>query len=417
MPPHDLAAEQCVIGSLLMSQAALNTVATMLTVSDFYRPVHGEIFAAALALVAAGEPVDAMTVARELETRGQLAKIGGAPYLLTCIEVTPTAYNVSSYAQIVLDKAQLRRLSELGTRLKQLAYTEASTSDDVHALMSQGEKFFREQYEPDRASLTFDLLADSWEEWLASSESVIPTPWPSLNDSLNGGLRRGALYCIAARPGVGKSVAALQIAGHTSHWGFHSAVFSMEMSRDEVMSRRIADGAGVNFSHIMRKKLDLEERARIDRWLKENRTLPFEVNDRSRQTVEQIVSHARSMAKVDVLVVDYLQLMAATDKKASREQQVAHMSRELKIAAKELNVAIVACSQLNRGPLQGGKVRAPNIGDLRESGAIEQDCDVVLLLHNDEDDPGILQMIVGKNRNGRMGDLALSFEGHYQRIS
>lgn len=416
-PPNDPNAEQCVIGSMLMSAKACNTLSTLITAEDFYRPIHGEIFAASMALLAAGEPVDALTVAKELETRGQLRKVGGAPYLLTCLENTPTATNAEAYARMVTDKAKLRRMAELGTRLKQLAYAETTTSDDVATLLGEGEKFFRQEHEPDDKALHFGQLIESWEQWQATQEGYIKTPWPALNDRLNGGLQRGRLYTIAARPGVGKSVAALQIAANAAFWGTPAAFFTLEMSSDEVTSRLVSSGASVDFSKIMRKKLDLEDRAKVDNYLKLNNNQPLQVVDRATITTEQIVAHGRSVGNLGVVVVDYLQLIKPSDSKVSREQQVSHMSRSLKIAARELNVAMVMCSQLNRGSVKDGKPRAPTIADLRESGAIEQDSDVVLLLHHDEDDPGIIQMIIGKNRNGRMGDLALNFEGHYQRIT
>ncbi|AYN57116.1 DnaB-like dsDNA helicase [Mycobacterium phage BobsGarage] len=416
-PPNDQTAEQCVIGSLLMSSKALNTLSTLVTAEDFYRPIHADIFAAAIGLLTAGEAVDAMTVAKELETRGQLRKIGGAPYLLTCIENTPTATNAETYARMMLDKAKLRRMAELGNRLKQLAYSEASTSDDVASLLGEGEKFFRQEHEPDDRALGFGKMIESWEHWQSTSEGYIKTPWEPLNERLNGGLQRGRLYTIAARPGGGKSVAALQMASNAAFWGFPSAYFTLEMSSDEVTSRLVSAGSSVDFSKIMKKKLDLEDRAKIDNFIKLNDTIPLQVVDRATITTEQIVAHCRSVGNLGVVVVDYLQLVKPSDSKVSREQQVSHMSRSLKIAARELNVAMVQCAQLNRGPVKDGKPRAPTIADLRESGAIEQDSDVVLLLHTDEDDPGILQMIIGKNRNGRMGDLALNFEGHYQRIT
>ncbi|WP_124712980.1 replicative DNA helicase [Mycolicibacterium nivoides] len=416
-PPNDQTAEQCVIGSLLLSSKALNTLSTLITVEDFYRPIHADIFAAAMGLLAAGEAVDAMTVAKELETRGQLRRIGGAPYLLTCMENTPTATNAEAYARMVLDKAKLRRMAELGNRLKQLAYAETTTTDDVACLMGEGEKFFRQEHEPDDRALEFGQMIASWEHWQTTAEGYIKTPWEALNARLNGGLQRGRLYTIAARPGVGKSVAALQLASNAAFWGFPSAFFTLEMSTDEVTSRLMAAGSSVDFSKIMRKDLDLTDREKIDNFIKLNDAIPLQVVDRATITTEQIVAHCRAIGNLGVVVVDYLQLVKPSDSKVSREQQVSHMSRSLKIAARELNVAMVQCAQLNRGPVKDGKPRAPTIADLRESGAIEQDSDVVLLLHNDEDDPGIIQMIIGKNRNGRMGDLALNFEGHYQRIT
>lgn len=416
-PPHDNAAEQSVLGAMMLSPGAVNEVATVLTADDFYRPAHGKIYQAVLAVVANGEPVDAITVSAELEKRGDFGKIGKAPYLLDLIQSTPTASNAGYHAKIVAAKAKLRRMGQLGDRLKQLAYTDSSSVEDVDALLGQGEKFFRAQHEPDDKAMSFDGLVASWESWQQSAEGYIRTPWDSLNAKLNGGLQRGRVYTIGARPGVGKSVAALNIASFAARWDYRAVMFSLEMSDEEVTSRLIADGASVDLGRILRKELTLEDRAKIDTYIKENHGSPLDVIDRSRVTVEQIVAHCRSMPTLDVLVVDYLQLMTATNVKDSREQQVAHMSRSLKIAAKELNVAVVQCSQLNRGPLQNGKVRAPNIGDLRESGAVEQDSDVVLLLHNDEDDPGIIQLIVGKNRSGKMGDLVMNFEGRYARIT
>lgn len=415
-PPQDLLAEQCVIGSALMSQSALNELLPVLGVADFYKPANAQIWAAITALSNAGEPVDAMTVARELEVRGELVRSGGAPYLLSCMEVTPSALNAHAYARITADKARLRRMDELGTRLKQLAHTDATTSDEVATLLGEGERLFRSQHEPASEAVGFGAMVSSWEAWQANEESYIKTPWPSLNERLNGGLQRGRLYTIGARPGVGKSVAALQIVQNAAFWGFPSTYFTLEMSKDEVTSRLIASGAAVDFGRIMRKQLHLEDRSKVDSYLSTSTSLPLQVVDLASVTVEQIVAHCRTVPDLAVVAVDYLQLLRASDSKVSREQQVSHMSRQLKIAARELNVAMVACSQLNRGSLLNGKVRAPTLGDLRESGAIEQDSDVVLLLHSDEDDPGVLQIIIAKNRNGRMGDLAAGFEGHYQRI-
>lgn len=400
----------------MMSQKALNTIIPLLTWRDFYKPVHAWIYAAAVHLANEGQPVDPVTVARELEVRGQLQKAGGATYLITCQEVTPSPSNAAHYAQMVVDKAKLRGMADLADQLKQLAMDDAATSDDVSLLMSAGEKFFRAQNEPDGAACSFDDMLASWELWQESTEGYIPTPWSTVNAKLNGGLQRGRLYTIAARPGVGKSVAALQIAANAAHWGFHSSFFTLEMSKDEVTSRLVAAGASVDFGKIMRKHLDMEERAEIDRWKAENSNLPMEVVDRATITVEQVVAHCRTKQKLDVVCVDYLQLLKASDSKQSREQQVSHMSRTLKIAARELNVAMVDLSQLNRGSKRDGKAFAPTLENLRESGAIEQDSDVVILMHNDEDDPGITQMIIAKNRNGRMGDVALSFEGQFQRL-
>ena len=416
-PAFDKFAEQSVLGAMLISKGAVAEVGTLLEASDFYKPAHGAIYAAILSVAGKGEPVDAITISTELEQRGEFRRIGGAPYLLDLIQSTPTAHNAVSHARIVQAKAKLRGLGQLGERLKQLAYADTSSTEDVDAVMGQGEKFFRDQHTSDDRAMSFDDLISSWESWQEKSEGAIPTPWPKLNNLLNGGLQRGRLYTIGARPGVGKSVGALNLIAHAAHWEYKAAFFSLEMGADEVTSRMLAAGAGADLGQILRKRMDLETRNRVDTYIKESRGINMQVIDRERITVEQILAHARSLGKVDVIAVDYLQLVTASDRRVQREQQVAHMSRSLKIAARELNAAVIVCSQLNRGPLKDGKIRAPTIADLRESGAVEQDSDCVLLLHNDEDDPGIVQLIVGKNRQGKTGDLVLNFEGRYARIT
>lgn len=401
----------------MISKKAVADVGGFLTPSDFYRPVHEHICVAIYAVTSAGEAADAITVAAELEKRGQLRKVGGAPYLHTLTSTTPTAANAEYYARIVVDKARLRRVGELGARLQQLAFLEATTTDEVNECLGKAEEFFRAVHEPDDKSAGFDDLIAGWREWQENSATAIATPWEALNLRLNGGLERGKLYVLAARPGLGKSVGALNITSNAAAWGFRSTLFSLEMGKNEVASRLLAAGATVNLSSINLKRLDLEELHAVDNWVATNKGMPIQVVDRETITVEQIVSHCRAVGPLDVVAVDYMQLIRATDPRVSREQQVAHMSRSLKIAARELNVAMVVCAQLNRGPVRDGKPRAPTIADLRESGAIEQDADVVLLLHNDEDDPGFVQMIIGKNRNGKTGDIVLTFEGQFARIT
>ena len=389
----------------------------MLNADDFYSPKHALIFAAITDMMTAGEPVDALTVSVELGKRGALKRGLDGPYLMTLSETPPSPGNAKQYAQTVADKARLRKMAELGNRLQQLAYTDTTSTDEVNTLIGEGESLFREHYEADDRAMSFADLIASWEMWQQSSEGTIRTPWDALNHLLNGGLQRGRLYTIGARPGVGKSVGALNVSAEAARWGYGVTFFSLEMSGDEVTSRMLAAGAGADLGQLLRKRMDLETRHRVDAYIKECQGVKLQVVDRERITVEQIVAHCRALGRVDVVVVDYLQLLTASDKKLPREQQVSHMSRSLKIAARELNAAVIVCSQLNRGPLQNGKHRAPMLGDLRESGAIEQDSDCVLLLHHDEDDPGVVQMIVAKNRQGKTGDLVLNFEGHYARIT
>ncbi|SIM48444.1 replicative DNA helicase [Mycobacteroides abscessus] len=416
-PPSDIQAEQSVLGGMLLSMKVIPDVVDRMSAEDFYRPNHATVFRTIVDVWMRGDEVDAVTVAAELDKQGLLRQVGGAPYLHTLISTVPTAANAGHYANIVVSKAKLRKMGELGVRLRQLAADDLDQGD-VEAVLAQGEKWFRELHKSDERAIGFDDLVENFRESLTSdSVPSIPTPWDALNDRLIGGLQRGRLYTVGARPGVGKSVALLNMAAFAAHWDYKTAVFSLEMSAGEVTTRLIAQGARVNQTRLIKKQIDLEMSDRIERYAKENEGVALQVIDRETITVEQIIAHCRAAGPFDVIVVDYLQLIEPSDRRAVREQQVAHLSRSLKIAARELNAAVIVAAQLNRGPLKDGKPRAPVVSDLRESGAVEQDSDCVLLLHQDEDEPGYVTMIVGKNRQGKTGDMLLKFEGQYARIS
>lgn len=414
--PQDLAAEQSALGAMLLNEKALAQVSEIVKPEDFYRPNHAAIFQAIVATWLEGAEVDAVTVAAQLDRAGKLKTVGGAPYLHTLISTVPTPSQGAYYAGIVAAKARMRRLGELGVRLRHLASNDTPVGDMDEAI-AQAEKFFRDVQQADSKAKDFDQLVTSWNDWYEGPSSTISTPWPLLNDRLNGGLERGRVYVWGARPGVGKSVATLQLARHAAVYGFKSAVFSLEMSGNEVMTRLMAQGAELNIADLARRRLDVEGAAKLDKFVKENEGLPIQIIDRETITVEQIVAHCRAAGPFDVIVVDYLQLIDPSDKRAPRQEQVAHVSRSLKMAARELNAAVVVAAQLNRGSVKDGKPRAPTIADLRESGAVEQDSDCVVLLHTDDDDPGFVQMIVGKNRQGKLGDMVMQFEGQYARIT
>lgn len=419
-PPHDLIAEQSTLGGMLLSAEAATQVTAILTAADFYRPIHGMIFSAIVDLINAGEPVDPLTVGAALEKRGEFKKVGGGPYLLTLLEATPTAANSGYYAKIVAAKARLRGLGELGVRLQQLAYTESSGLDDIDGLIGQGEKFFRQLHQPSAAALDFDALVQTWRQDQESAEGAIRTPWDTVNIWLNGGLRRGKVYVIAGRPGDGKSNAGLNMSAFAAEWDYPALIFSMEMGAAEVASRLLSAGGKAGFGQLVRRQLDLENCAAVDNYVKKVAGMPLEVIDQERITVEQIISHCRSRKKAGVVFIDYLQLIEPTNHRDNENQQLAHISRCLKVAARELNVAMIVAAQLNRGPTAGGgkdgKARAPVVSDIRGSGQIEQDADVVILLHRDESEDGIVKFIVGKNRNGRKGTIELPFYGRYARI-
>jgi replicative DNA helicase len=256
-----------------------------------------------------------------------------------------------------------------------------------------------------------------WKSWDGNDVAVIPTPWWEVNSWLNGGLAKGRLVTIGGRPSVGKSLGGLNIAAFAAENGHPAIFFSLEMSRQEVTNRILACGTDVEMSDLIRRKLEREELDRISDYANRFNDMPLWVDDREKVTVEQIAARCRTVPNLEVAVVDYLQLVTASDSRVSREQQVAHISRSLKIMARGLDIAVVVAAQLNRGPVKDGKPRDPTIADLRESGAVEQDSDQVLLLHRPDDDEAAVRLICGKNRVGRTGSVDLHFEGRFARLS
>jgi replicative DNA helicase len=382
---------------------------------SYYQPKHQLIHSAIVDMFTRGEAIDPVTVGAELESRGQSGRTGGAPYLVDLIQTVPLVQNAPHYAAVVVEKARLRRLAELGSRLHQLAYSEGYESSEVYA---QAAQFIRNVDEPDTTGTSrFHELMQQWKSRDGNDVAMIPTPWWEVNSWLNGGLAKGRLVTIGGRPSVGKSLGGLNIAAFAAENGHPAIFFSLEMSRQEVTNRILACGTDVEMSDLIRRKLEREELDRISDYANRFNDMPLWVDDREKVTVEQIAARCRTVPNLEVAVVDYLQLVTASDSRVSREQQVAHISRSLKIMARGLDIAVVVAAQLNRGPVKDGKPRDPTIADLRESGAVEQDSDQVLLLHRPDDDEAAVRLICGKNRVGRTGSVDLHFEGRFARLS
>lgn len=412
-PPNDEIAEKCLLGAMLISPKAIPQVIEIVKHEDFYAPKHQLIYAAMVDMFSAGEAVDPVTVAAELESRGQCSRMGGAPYLLDLSQIVPMASNSSSYAEMVLEKAKLRRLSELGARLQQLAYAEGFSSPEI---MAQASSFFRDLDCPDSSRASrFDELMEQWKSWDSRSDDVIATPWREVNSWLNGGLAKGRLVTIGGRPSVGKSLGGLNIAAFAAQSDHTAIFFSLEMSREEVTARILASGGSVNMGELVRRRISKDSAERIGEYANRYSAMPLWVDDREHITVEEIAAKCRGIPNLQVAVIDYLQLVTASDSRVSREQQVSHISRSLKIMAREQGIAVVMAAQLNRGSVKDGIQREPTISDLRESGAVEQDSDQVLLLHRQ--DESVVKMICGKNRVGKTGEAELQFEGEFARLS
>jgi replicative DNA helicase len=384
-PPQDVIAEQSVLGGMLLSKDAISDVVEILRERDFYRPAHELIYDAIIDLYGRGEPADPVTVAAELTKRGDLVRAGGAPYLHTLISSVPTAANAGYYAKIIRERAIMRRLVEAGTKIVQLGYTDEGEVDDA-VDQAQAEVF----------AVTERRQA---EDYVQLSELL-----PAAYD---------------------KSTLGLDIARYASiHKRETSVIFSLEMSRSEITMRMLSAEARVPLNNIRSGQLGEEEWAKMARRMGEISDAPLFIDDSPNLSLMEIRAKARRLKQrhnLKLVVIDYLQLMTSGKKVENRQQEVSEFSRQLKLLAKELNVPVVAISQLNRSPEQRSD-KKPMLSDLRESGSIEQDADVVILLHREDlydsqNRSGEADLIVAKHRNGPTRTITVSAQLHLARFT
>lgn len=428
-PPQDLEAEQSVLGGMLLSKDAIADVVEAIRGGDFYKPAHQTIYEAILDLYGRGEPADAITLSGELTKRGELGRVGGAPYLHTLISSVPTAANAGYYARIVSERAILRRLVEAGTRITQMGYADTGEVDEV-VDRAQAEIYAVTER---RTSEDYAPLAEIMEGTLDEIEAIgsrggsmvgVPTGFTDL-DGLTNGLHPGQLIVVAARPGLGKSTLALDFARSASiKSGLTSVIFSLEMTRNEITMRLLSAEARVGLHHMRTGSLGDDDWTKLARKMSEVASAPLFIDDSPNMTMMEIRAKCRRLKQrhdLKLVVVDYLQLMSSGKRVESRQQEVAEFSRALKLLAKELEVPVVALSQLNRGPEQRTD-KKPMLSDLRESGSIEQDSDMVILLHREDayerESPraGEADFIVAKHRNGPTATITVAFQGHYSRF-
>lgn len=422
-PPEDTGAEQSVLGGMLLSKDAIADVLERLRPQDFYRPNHQIIYEAILDLFAKGDPADSVTVYAELERRGQASRIGGAPYLHTLISTVPTAANAGYYAGIVAEKALLRRLVEAGTRVVQYGYAGSEGADvtevvdraqaEVYAVTDQRTS---EDYVPLEELLqpTMDDL-----DMIASNGGMsrgVPTGFHDL-DAVTNGLHPDQMIIVAARPGSGKSTLALDFLRSCSiKHEMPSIIFSLEMSKSEIVMRLLSAEANIKLADMRSGRMSDDDWTKLARKMSEVSEAPLYIDDSANLTMMEIRAKARRLHQkvgLRMIVVDYLQLMTSGKKYESRQQEVSDLSRSLKLLAKELHVPVVAISQLNRGPEQRVDKR-PQVSDLRESGSLEADADMVILIHRPEqyerDCPrgGEADLILGKHRNGPLAEITVA---------
>jgi replicative DNA helicase len=430
VPPNDQAAEMSTLGGMLLSGDAIADVLELVKAEDFYFPKHEIIFNAINTVFARQEPTDVIMITEQLTRDGNLNKIGGASYLHTLESSVPTAANATYYASIVADKAILRKLVQSGTRITQLGYAaEGDPSELVNDAQVEIFAIGRSAAAQDAVVLrdAVKIAVNEMEDQAKSAKEGldIPTGFRELDDVTNG-LHPGQLILIAARPGLGKSTLALDFARSAALRSHVPTVFfSLEMSATEISQRLMSAETSVPLSAI-RKSKDLQSEGwkRINTLQPKLDDIPLYIDDSPNLTLSEIRAKCRRLKSqygIKLVIIDYLQLMTSGKKVENRQQEVSEFSRSLKLLAKELGVPIVALSQLNRGP-ESSPDKKPQLSHLRESGSLEQDADIVLLLHRERfaeqgENRNDAEIHIAKHRNGEMRVLQVLFEGHYSRFS
>jgi replicative DNA helicase len=430
-------AEQAVLGAMLLDQDAALKAAEFLDDTMFYREGHRLLFRAMIALTERGDVIDPVTLRDELARRGDLDRAGGMEYVAALIDVVPTAANVDYHAKIVRDKAVLRRLVEAATGIIQDVYEGRGTAGEVldnaeHRVFQVAQ--FRRSEEFSRIKELIWPTMERIEQLQSGAGSVTGVPSGFLDlDRLTAGFQRADLVIVAARPSMGKTALALNIVQHAAiEHNVGVAIFSLEMSKDALVQRLLCSEGLVDAQRLRRGQLRDDDYPKLARAAGLLGTAPIWIDDSAALTPLAMRSKARRLkAEHDVamVIVDYLQLMQGPGDSENRQQEISYISRSLKALAKELDVPVVAISQLSRAPEQrGGEHRRPQLSDLRESGAIEQDADVVCFIYRQEfyDGPvdpksnenieGIAEVIVGKQRNGPTGTVKLHFKKEYTRF-
>ncbi|MEY4262342.1 MAG: hypothetical protein RLY88_50 [Actinomycetota bacterium] len=429
MLPNNIDAEMSTLGGMLLSAEAVAEAQEQVRGIDFYAPKHEVIFNAILSLFAKGEPTDVITVTNELQQTGMLVKAGGADYLHTLTSYVPTAANSAFYAQIVNEKATLRRLVEVGTKIAQLGYqNEGEVEDLVNQAQEDVYSVSRSATREDIVDLNTSIEAAISEIELAQQRggemTGVPTGFTEL-DEMTHGLHGGQFVILAARPAVGKSTLALDFARTAAIKHKRATVFfSLEMGRAEIAMRLLSAESGIPLQDMRKGSLSDSSWARMAAVRGQINDSPLYIDDSPNMTLVEIRAKCRRLAqRVDLkmVVIDYIQLMTSGKKVENRQQEVSEFSRALKLLAKELGVPVVAISQLNRNSEQT-KDKKPEISQLRESGSLEQDADVVILLHREgqyeKDHPrvGEADLILAKQRNGPTGTVVVAFQGQYSRF-
>ncbi len=435
MPPHSLEAEQAVLGGLLLDNDAWEKVSDKLVAEDFYRKEHRLIFRAVKYLAENGRPMDVVTLYEFLEQEGEADEIGGLAYIADLAKNTPSASNISAYAAIVRDRAVLREMISTANEIADAAYFPKGRNTNELLDMAESKVFkIAEQRESNDGGLK--IAATFLEETLDRVQFAVDskggitgldTGFKDLNAKTNG-LQNSDLIIVAGRPAMGKTTFAMNIAEHISiHSGKSVMVFSMEMPANQLLMRSFASIGGIDATRLRTGALDDRDWDNLSvatNILKNN--CKMYIDDSAGLSPSEVRSRTRRIQRehgdVGLVVIDYLQLMSVPGLSDNRTLEISEISRSLKALAKEMNIPVIALSQLNRS-LEQRADRRPVMSDLRESGAIEQDADIIMFVYRDEvynkesEDKGIGEVIIGKQRNGPIGSVRLAFQGHFNRFA
>ncbi|HQP25376.1 MAG TPA: replicative DNA helicase [Smithellaceae bacterium] len=424
LPPQNIEAEQSILGSVLLENHAINAAQEIINPNDFYNEAHRRIFSVIAELADKNEPVDLITLSNALKDRNLLDSVGGTAYLASLVDNVPSAANISNYAKIVKEKAILRGLIGSATEIINSCYETGSDVDQVldkaeHRIFEISENKIRTSFYPIK-----NIVRESFkaiEDLFTRKELItgVPTGFHKIDD-MTSGLQNSDLIIIAGRPSMGKTAFALNIAQHAAlETQTPVAIFSLEMSKEQLAFRMLSSEAKVDSGRIRKGYLGETDWPKLTTAAGRLSEASLYIDDTPAITVLEMKAKSRRLkaeSGLGLIIVDYIQLMRASTYQNSREQEISEISRSLKALAKELKVPVIALSQLNR-KVEDRPNRRPQMADLRESGAIEQDADVIAFIYRDEvynksddnPDKGIAEIIIGKQRNGPTGSVKLAF--------
>ncbi len=437
VPPHDLDAERAVIGAMLVSETAVAAVAERLDARDFYSEVHRIIYGAMMRLYSRGDPIDQLTLTNELRSVNEFERVGGRPYVFQIVESVPTAANAGRYAEIVRGKALLRAVIDVGSRITEDAFREPENVSEAldsaeQLIYGVSNQTLREHLAPvsELAPGALEMIQRLYEQ--EGEVTGVETGFEDL-DRLTTGFHKSDLVILAARPAMGKTAMALNAIWHAAgEKNMPVAIFSLEMSKEQLVQRLISQTTRIPAQALRSGNVKAEDWPKLVRGVAEVSRAPIWIDDTAGVTLMEIRAKVRRLSSqlksagetpLSLVVVDYLQLMIGQgSRQENRQQEIAEISRGLKVLARDLDVPVLAIAQLSRA-VESRHDKRPMLSDLRDSGAIEQDADMVMFLYRDEyynpdsDDKGIAEVIVGKHRNGPTGKVQLAWMEQYTKFA